>query len=64
MGYHTSPELHASPPSSPLLLCDNKGAIFLNAHKHAEHIDIDYHSVREFVYSGKLLKKIIPPLLL
>ena len=42
----------------PLLLCDNKSAIFLSSnlvsHKRAKHIDLDYHFLRELVVYGTL----------
>ncbi|GFP94834.1 uncharacterized mitochondrial protein atmg00810 [Phtheirospermum japonicum] len=51
-------ELRALPPTRPILLCDNKSAIFLSqnpvAHKRAKHIDLDYHFVRELVSSGRI----------
>ena len=40
----------------PLLLCDNKSAIFLSSnpvsHKHTKHIVLNYHFVRELVVVG------------
>ncbi|KAF5798378.1 putative RNA-directed DNA polymerase [Helianthus annuus] len=57
-------ELHTLPPDCPTLLCDNKSALFLTqnpvSHKHAKHIDLDYHFVRELVASGKLRTSFIP----
>lgn len=55
---HLLRELHVAPSALPLLLCDNKSAIFLSqnlvAHKRAKHIDIDYHFVQELVLAGHL----------
>lgn len=55
---HLLRDLHALSSSRPVLLCDNKSAIFISqnlvAHKRAKHIDIDYHFVRELVSMGKL----------
>lgn len=53
---HLLCELYALPPDYATLLCDNKNAFFLSqnpiSHKRANHIDIDYHFVRELVVSG------------
>nr|KAJ0214373.1 hypothetical protein LSAT_V11C400171290 [Lactuca sativa] len=61
---HLLRELHALPPGSPTLLCDNQSALFLTqnpvAHKRAKHIDLDYHFVRELVASGKLVTMFVP----
>ena len=42
----------------PILLCDNKSAIFLSSdsvsNKWAKHVDLDYHFLRELVVDGKL----------
>ncbi|XP_023732469.1 uncharacterized mitochondrial protein AtMg00810-like [Lactuca sativa] len=58
---HLLHELHALPPGIPNLSCKNKSALFLNqnpvSHKHAKHIDLDYHFVRELVASSKLHTK-------
>lgn len=47
-----------------ILLCDNKSAIFMSqnpsSHKHSEHIDLDYHFVREQVATGALSVSHIP----
>ncbi|XP_022040579.1 uncharacterized mitochondrial protein AtMg00810-like [Helianthus annuus] len=61
---HLLRELHALPPDRPTLLCDNKSALFMTqnpvSHKRAEHIDLDYHFIRELVHSGKLYTKFVP----
>ena len=61
---HLLQELHALPTDRPMLLCDNQSALFLTqnpvAHKHAKHIDLDYHFVRELVASGKLITMFFP----
>ncbi|KAK1415059.1 hypothetical protein QVD17_30829 [Tagetes erecta] len=61
---HLLKELHALPPVSPTLLCDNRSALFLTqnpvSHKRAKHIDLDYHFIRELVMSGKLHTKFVP----
>ncbi|KAJ0985382.1 hypothetical protein J5N97_003738 [Dioscorea zingiberensis] len=48
----------------PILLCDNKSAIFLShnpvSHKRAKHIAVDYHFVREQVASGSLRTQFVP----
>ncbi|GJT51445.1 uncharacterized mitochondrial protein-like protein [Tanacetum coccineum] len=55
---HLLRELHVLPSGRPTLLCDNRDALFLSqnliSHKREKHIDIDYHSVQEWVLSGKL----------
>ncbi|CAM8970236.1 unnamed protein product [Rhodiola kirilowii] len=61
---HLLRDLRFSLSGPPLLLCDNRSAIFLAqnpvAHKRAKHIDIDYHFVRELVTSGKLRISHVP----
>ncbi|XP_042753565.1 uncharacterized mitochondrial protein AtMg00810 isoform X1 [Lactuca sativa] len=61
---HLLRELHALPPDRPTILCDNKSALFMTqnpvSHKHAKHIDLDYHFIRELVSSGKLFTKFVP----
>ncbi|RVW54372.1 Retrovirus-related Pol polyprotein from transposon RE1 [Vitis vinifera] len=48
----------------PILLCDNKSAIFLSSnpvsHKRAKHLDLDYHFLRELVVAGKLRTQYMP----
>ncbi|XP_022891927.1 uncharacterized protein LOC111406783 [Olea europaea var. sylvestris] len=48
----------------PLLLCDNKSAIFLSSnpvsHKRAKHVELDYHFLRELVLAGKLCTQYMP----
>ncbi|XP_023763032.2 uncharacterized mitochondrial protein AtMg00810-like [Lactuca sativa] len=60
---HLLCDLHALPPGRPTLLCDNLSAFFQSqnpvSHKHAKHIDIDYHFVRQLVSSRKLHTKFI-----
>lgn len=57
-------DLHALPATPPVLLCDNKSALFLTqnpiSHKRAKHIDIDCHFVRELVEAGRLSTKFVP----
>uniref|UniRef100_A0A2N9JAS4 Reverse transcriptase Ty1/copia-type domain-containing protein n=1 Tax=Fagus sylvatica TaxID=28930 RepID=A0A2N9JAS4_FAGSY len=52
---------HSQPP---LLLCDNKSAIFLSSnpvsHKRAKHVELDYHFLRELVLAGKLRTQYVP----
>ena len=61
---HLLRELHVVSPTRPVLLCDNRSALFLSqnpiAHKRAKHIDIDYHFIRELVCSGKLTTQFVP----
>lgn len=51
-------ELHAIPLGIPTLMCDNKSALFMTqnhvSHKHAKHIDLNYHFIIELVAFGKL----------
>ncbi|XP_071729435.1 uncharacterized mitochondrial protein AtMg00810-like [Rutidosis leptorrhynchoides] len=60
---HLLMELHVLPSGRPTILCDNRSALFLSqnpiSHKHAKHIDIDYHFVRESVLSGRLHTKYV-----
>ncbi|KAF5462625.1 hypothetical protein F2P56_018614 [Juglans regia] len=48
----------------PILLCNNKNAIFLSSnhvsHKRAKHIELDYHFLRELVVAGKLHTQYVP----
>ncbi|XP_042984742.1 uncharacterized mitochondrial protein AtMg00810-like [Carya illinoinensis] len=59
---HLLRDLHVSPPSPPVLLCDNQSSIFLAvnpvSHKRSKHIDLDYHC--EFVTSGELKILYVP----
>ncbi|KAB1222387.1 Copia protein [Morella rubra] len=61
---HLLYDLKVSLPRQPLLLCDNKSAIFLSsnpiAHKRAKHIDLDYHFLRKLVVAGKLRIQYVP----
>lgn len=61
---HLLRELYALPSSRPTLLCDNQSALFLSqnpvSHKRANHIDLDYHFIRELVASGKLHTNFVP----
>lgn len=61
---HLSRDLNALPPDRPTILCDNLSAIFLShnpvAHRRANHIDIDYHFIRELVLAGKHHTKFVP----
>ncbi|RVW74211.1 Retrovirus-related Pol polyprotein from transposon RE1 [Vitis vinifera] len=47
----------------PILLCDNKSAIFLSSnpvsHKRVKHVELDYHFLRELV-AGKLRTQYVP----
>jgi hypothetical protein len=55
---HLLRDLKVSHSQPPLLLCDNKSAIFLSSnpvsHKRAKHVELDYHFLRELVLTGKL----------
>ncbi|XP_035547330.1 uncharacterized mitochondrial protein AtMg00810-like [Juglans regia] len=55
---HLLHDLKVSYSHQPLLLCDNKSAIFLSSnpvsHKQAKNVELDYHFFREFVLTGKL----------
>ena len=48
----------------PILLCDNKSAIFLSSnpvsHKRAKHLDLDYHFLRDLVVASKLHTQYMP----
>ncbi|XP_057418149.1 uncharacterized protein LOC130712328 [Lotus japonicus] len=57
-------ELRVRLSATPLLLSDNQSALFMAqnpvAHKHAKHIDLDCHFVRELVSSGRLDVRHVP----
>ena len=60
---HLLRDLRISLPLQPLLLCDNKSAIFFSSnpvsHKRAKHVELDYHFLRELVV-GKLRTQYVP----
>ncbi|RVW62469.1 Retrovirus-related Pol polyprotein from transposon RE2 [Vitis vinifera] len=55
---HLLHDLKVPIPQQPLLLCDNKSAIFFSSnpvsHKRAKHVELDYHFLRELIVAGKL----------
>ena len=61
---HLLDDLKVSIPQRPLLLCDNKSAIFLSSnsvsHERAKHVELDYHFLRELVLAGKLRTQYVP----
>ncbi|KAF5457496.1 hypothetical protein F2P56_021595, partial [Juglans regia] len=61
---HLLRDLKVSLNHRPLLLCDNKSAIFLAlnlvSHKRAKHIDLDYHIVRDLAASGAIQPQYVP----
>ncbi|RVW78751.1 Retrovirus-related Pol polyprotein from transposon RE1 [Vitis vinifera] len=61
---HLLHDLKVPIPQQPLLLCDNKSAIFLSSnpvsHKRAKHVELDYHFLRELVVVGKLRTQYVP----
>ena len=61
---HILRELHMMPSTRPVLLCDNRSALFLSqnpiAHKRAKHIDIDYHFIRKLVSTGRITTQFVP----
>ena len=61
---HLLDDLKVSIPQRPLLLCDNKSAIFLSSnsvsHKRAKHVELDYHFLRELVLVDKLRTQYVP----
>ena len=60
---HLLHDLKVLVSSKPILLCDNKSAIFLSSnlvsHKRAKHVELDYHFLRELV-AGKLHTQYVP----
>lgn len=56
--------LHALPPDVPILLCDNKSALFLShnpiSYKQTKHNDIDYYFIRQLDASVRLHSWFIP----
>ncbi|XP_042966148.1 uncharacterized mitochondrial protein AtMg00810-like [Carya illinoinensis] len=61
---HLLRNLQVSIPQQPLLLCDNKSALFLSSnpvsHKRAKHVELDYHFLHELVVAGKLRTQHVP----
>ncbi|RVW16345.1 Retrovirus-related Pol polyprotein from transposon RE1 [Vitis vinifera] len=61
---HLLCDLRVTLTHRPLLLCDNKSAIFLSSnpvsHKRAKHVDLDYHFLRELIVAGTLRIQHIP----
>ena len=61
---HLLQDLRVPLTHRPLLLCDNKSAIFLSSnpvsHKRAKHIELDYHFLRELVVAGTLRLQHVP----
>ncbi|RVW54772.1 Retrovirus-related Pol polyprotein from transposon RE1 [Vitis vinifera] len=61
---HLLRDLRVTLTHRPLLLCDNKSAIFLSSnpvsHKRAKHVDLDYHFLRELIVAGTLRIQHIP----
>uniref|UniRef100_A0A2N9IZ37 Reverse transcriptase Ty1/copia-type domain-containing protein n=1 Tax=Fagus sylvatica TaxID=28930 RepID=A0A2N9IZ37_FAGSY len=61
---HLLHDLKVPLPQQPLLLCDNKSAIFLSSnpvsHKRAKHVELDYHFLQELVVAGKLRTQYVP----
>ncbi|CAM8931172.1 unnamed protein product [Rhodiola kirilowii] len=61
---HLLRDLKVSIPQTPLLLCDNKSAIFLSSnpvsHKRSKHVELDYHFLRELVIDGRLRTQHVP----
>ena len=61
---HLLHDLQVPMINKPLLLCDNKSAIFLGSnpvsHKRAKHIDIDYHFLRELVTASTIHVQHVP----
>ncbi|XP_068634566.1 uncharacterized mitochondrial protein AtMg00810-like [Aristolochia californica] len=55
---HLLRDLQVSIPERPLLLCDNKNALFLSSnlvvHKRDKHVELDIHFLRELVVAGKI----------
>ncbi|CAN0920957.1 Retrovirus-related Pol polyprotein from transposon RE2 [Linum grandiflorum] len=56
--HHLLQELHNPLPESPLLFCDNAGAIFMSKNPvistRSKHIALDFHFIREQVEQGTL----------
>ncbi|XP_068667673.1 uncharacterized mitochondrial protein AtMg00810-like [Aristolochia californica] len=61
---HLLRDLQVSIPERPLLLCDNKSALFLSSnpvvHKRAKHVELDIHFLRELVVAGKIRTQYVP----
>ncbi|XP_057958587.1 uncharacterized mitochondrial protein AtMg00810-like [Malania oleifera] len=61
---HVLHDLKFPIPQQPLLLCDNKSAIFLSynpvSHKQSKHVELDYHFLGELVLGSKLCTQYVP----
>ncbi|XP_068664965.1 uncharacterized mitochondrial protein AtMg00810-like [Aristolochia californica] len=61
---HLLLDLRVSLHERPLLLCDNKNALFLSSnpivHKRAKHVELDIHFLRELVAAGKIRTQYVP----
>jgi hypothetical protein len=61
---HLLRDLNVPLSHQPLLLCDNKSALFLTlnpvSHKRSKHIALDYHFIRELAASGTIQPKFVP----
>ncbi|XP_041011288.1 uncharacterized mitochondrial protein AtMg00810-like [Juglans microcarpa x Juglans regia] len=61
---HLLRDHHVPTTHRPLLLCDNKSAVFLSSnpvsHKRSKHIDLDYHFLWELVVSGTINTQHVP----
>ncbi|XP_068661887.1 uncharacterized mitochondrial protein AtMg00810-like [Aristolochia californica] len=61
---HLLRDLKVSIPERPLLLCDNKSALFLSSnpivHKRVKHVELDIHFLCEFVVAGKIRTQYMP----
>jgi hypothetical protein len=61
---HLLRDLNVSLSHQPLLLCDNKSALFLTlnpvSHKRSKHIALDYHFIHELAALGTIQPKFVP----
>ena len=59
---HLLHDLKVPIPQQPLLLCDNKSAIFLSSNPVShKHVELDYHFLRELVVAGNFAPSMCPP---
>lgn len=61
---HLLKDLRVSAVPRPVILCDNKAAVFISSnlvsHKQAKHIELDYHFTRYLVLVGRLATQFVP----
>ena len=61
---HLLHDLRVSLIARPVILCDNKAAVFIStnpvSHKRAKHIELDYHYTRDLVLAVRVVTQFVP----